>query len=105
LDGRVSLQDAQKLARHSDPRLTANHYTHLSVSDLSQSVGQLPSIPKPKKKAKATGTDGKASDCRAHCRITSAADCRPMPKSGELGKMEGECPETQNPQNPLKIGI
>ncbi len=31
---------------HPDPRLMANHYTHLSVSDLFQSVGQLPALPK-----------------------------------------------------------
>lgn len=37
----VTLQEAQKLARHSDPRLTANHYTHLSINDLSASVNRL----------------------------------------------------------------
>ena len=52
----VSLQEAQKLARHSDPRLTANHYTHLSVHDLSRSVGKLPTLPEPQP-SQATGTD------------------------------------------------
>ena len=38
----VTLQEAQKLARHSDPRLTANFYTHLELDDLSRAVASLP---------------------------------------------------------------
>ena len=37
----VPLQTAQKLARHSDPRLTANHYTHLAVSDLASAIERI----------------------------------------------------------------
>jgi len=40
----VPLQTAQKLARHSDPRLTANHYTHLSVSDLAAAVERIQTL-------------------------------------------------------------
>jgi len=55
----VGLQEAQKLARHSDPRLTANHYTHLSISDLSAAVSRLPGLTIAKTEAvTATGTDG-----------------------------------------------
>lgn len=37
----VPLTTAQKLARHSDPNLTANLYTHLQSADLASAVGQL----------------------------------------------------------------
>ncbi|MEX0717055.1 MAG: tyrosine-type recombinase/integrase [Planctomycetaceae bacterium] len=40
----VTLQEAQKLARHSDPRLTANFYTHLDVADLEAAVRRLPGV-------------------------------------------------------------
>jgi len=54
----VSQQEAQKLARHSDPRLTAKHYTHLSVTDLSAANSKLPTLPTSSTDAKrATGTD------------------------------------------------
>lgn len=38
----VPLATAQKLARHSDPRLTSTIYTQLDASDLSRAVGGLP---------------------------------------------------------------
>jgi integrase len=37
----VPLQVAQKLARHSDPRLTASTYTRLSIQDLAEAVKRL----------------------------------------------------------------
>jgi len=40
----VPLAVAQKLARHSDPRLTANTYTQLSLVDLSRAVETLPGL-------------------------------------------------------------
>jgi integrase len=40
----VPLATAQKLARHSDPRLTANVYTHLGLADLALAVENLPAI-------------------------------------------------------------
>lgn len=33
---------AQKMARHSDPRLTSQHYTHLDVKELAVEVEKLP---------------------------------------------------------------
>jgi hypothetical protein len=38
------LATAQKLARHSDPRLAANVYTHLGLADLARAVENLPAI-------------------------------------------------------------
>ncbi len=40
--GGVPLTVAQKLARHSDPRLTANVYTSLGLADLQKAVEALP---------------------------------------------------------------
>lgn len=40
--GGVPLAVAQKLARHSDPRLTANVYTSLGLADLHRAVESLP---------------------------------------------------------------
>ncbi len=104
----VNLQDAQKLARHSDPRLTANHYTHLSVSDLSRSVCKLPALPKPKEAAQATGTDGKPAtapeNCSAYARRPGAEQCRPVPESGNSGNLEDSAPEKQKPPKPSKTG-
>ena len=56
----VSLVEAQKLARHSDHKLTANHYTRLSIHDLTSAVSRLAAPRTPHQKVettKATGTD------------------------------------------------
>lgn len=37
----ASPQEAQRLARHSDPRLTASFYTRLSIDDLAAAVNRL----------------------------------------------------------------
>ncbi len=39
----ISLAVAQKLARHSDPRLTANRYTHLDIDEKASAIETLPS--------------------------------------------------------------
>ena len=38
----VPLTVAQKLARHSDPKLTSNVYTSLTLADLQKAVQSLP---------------------------------------------------------------
>lgn len=38
----VELSTAQKMARHSDPKLTARHYTHLELEDHAAAVEKLP---------------------------------------------------------------
>ncbi len=60
----VPLTMAQKLARHCDPKLTANIYTHLEVSDQAKAIESLPSLPetqpnteKGQQSLRATGTD------------------------------------------------
>jgi hypothetical protein len=41
----VPLATAQKLARHSDPKLTANRYTHLGLDIEAQAIASLPTPP------------------------------------------------------------
>ncbi len=56
----VSLVEAQKLARHCDPKLTANHYTHLSLHDLTSAVSRLAAPQTPHQECetmRATGTE------------------------------------------------
>ena len=41
----VPLSLAQKLARHCDPKLTSNVYTHLEIADQVAAIGALPAPP------------------------------------------------------------
>jgi integrase len=56
--GGVPLVVARKLARHSDPRLTSNAYTSLSLAELHRAVQALPTT-------SATPSDRKADDPKA----------------------------------------
>lgn len=58
----VPLATAQKLARHSDPRLTANTYTFLGLADLSQAVESLPPLPPSAPDASSDGKDGQQEE-------------------------------------------
>ena len=58
----VAPQVAQRLMRHSDPRLTQNLYTHLVISDLRSGADKLPDYTRAKEKQSATGTIGKQDD-------------------------------------------
>jgi integrase len=58
----VPLATAQKLARHSDPRLTANVYTHLGLADLSRAVESLPSLPETAPEAGGEQKDGRQGE-------------------------------------------
>ena len=41
----ISMTTAQKLARHSDPRLTANVYTHVEDEEKAAAISSLPGLP------------------------------------------------------------
>lgn len=59
--GRVPLQLAQRLMRHSDPRLTSSVYTVLGADDEREAVAALPesvAVAPAAEIARATGTDG-----------------------------------------------
>ncbi|MFM9995527.1 MAG: tyrosine recombinase XerC [Phycisphaerales bacterium] len=53
----VSIKAAQTLARHSDPKLTLNIYTHLSLAD-ERAALERAFAPRPAAAARATGTHG-----------------------------------------------
>ena len=52
----------QTLARHSDPKLTLNTYSHLTVFDTAAALDALPDLTRPPsapEAARMTGTDGR----------------------------------------------
>ena len=65
----VSLQQAQKLARHSDPRLTANVYSKLGDDDQERALAMLPSL----EPAPAAETEPETAEARA----TGTEDAEP----------------------------
>ncbi len=57
---KVPLATAQKLMRHSDPKLTANTYTHVLLDDKAEALAKLPTIAPMRpdnQNATKTGTD------------------------------------------------
>jgi integrase len=57
-----SVKVAQELARHADPKLTLGVYTHLTVHDLAEGLGNLAhNLPTVGVSAGLTGTDGGSS--------------------------------------------
>lgn len=63
-EANVPMMTAQKLLRHSDPKLTANIYTHVLVDTKAKALDQLPRITAASEKEAAvmTGTDGVMGD-------------------------------------------
>ncbi len=85
----VPLQTAQKLARHSDPKLTAGIYTKLGLNDHTDAIAKLPDLDMPTDQAAAaTGTSGQP----IHDRY--------MGQVGTVGDTLGQAPESDAP-NPL----
>ena len=54
--GGTTPQVAQRLMRHSDPRLTQNIYTHIDINDLREGTANLPELKEKKNRRAATGT-------------------------------------------------
>ena len=48
----ASVKIAQELARHSDPKLTMNVYTHLTIPDKQKALEAMPAVTKGTKKKK-----------------------------------------------------
>ncbi len=75
--GRVPLQLAQRLMRHSDPRLTSSIYTVLNSDDEREAVAALPVLdvaPPAAGAARATGTEaaaGAPSDARVDALVAA----------------------------------
>ncbi len=105
----VSLQDAQRLARHSDPKLTASVYTKLSVSDLGQSVNKLPKVPTSPRPLAATGTTDsvpRPTNRETTSRTKPGAEqCRSVPKTDSFAGSEKpgdpDAAGNEKPRKPL----
>jgi hypothetical protein len=58
----ASVKVCQELARHADPKLTMNVYTHLTVHDVARGLeGLARTLPTPAVSTGLTGTDGQAA--------------------------------------------
>ena len=57
----VPLVIAQRMMRHSDPKLTSNIYTHVGISDAAKELAKLPTIIAAKTKRKVGGNTAKDS--------------------------------------------
>ncbi len=80
-----NMKSAQELMRHSDPRLTANVYSHLGRRDIAKALAslKLPTDDSEANAVKATGTDGKsAENGRTHVGQTCSANLRLTASSG-----------------------
>ena len=83
----VSLTTAQKLARHSDPKLTANIYTHLGLKEQASAIGELPAPPSLDR--------GNGSHVQELVQ-TAAAQSLKLASGGESGAVGGEASEGNN---------
>ena len=88
---------AQKLARHSDPKLTSTTYTHLEVADHVAAIESLPFLPKRpegpesgQQSLKATGTDDAQATRRHGCECEQQFGQQLGGKSGQIAASDGE---------------
>jgi len=92
----VPLAVAQKLARHSDPKLTANTYTHLGVFDKAAAIHLLPPCP---------DSSGEAALGEQSLRATGTDDARAERIYGDRkGEHQGEQSAGETVQNVAKRG-
>jgi site-specific recombinase XerC len=98
----TSVKMLQTLARHHDPKLTLNIYSHLTLFDTSQAVEALPDLCGPSDQCEAlamTGTDRIAhllpTEGDATCRISSDSGGRAICRKS-FGDMEGSAVRAKN---------
>jgi integrase len=81
-----SVKVAQELARHADPKLTLNIYSHLTVHDLAMGLaGLVHTLPTPSVSVGLTGTDGGSS-------ISSPGGTQVDPKRQDLRSIRPKLP-------------
>jgi len=71
----VPPQIAQRLARHSDVRLTLGVYSHLGLVDLAGALAKLPDLAPGEAARAATGTEGGHPDLCANLSLPGARSC------------------------------
>jgi len=74
-EAKADLRTAQRLARHTDPRLTLGSYTDVRLLDHHGAINRLPSLDPERdhSRARATGTHGRAEDLVVLPVVPSAA--------------------------------
>lgn len=103
--GGTTPQVAQRLMRHSDPRLTQNIYTHIDINDLREGTANLPELKERKSRQAATGTVDISSNLldtnidtkfAPRCdNLRNTADNKPFYESGIL-KAKNPAYDTEN---------
>lgn len=96
----VTLQDAQKLARHSDPRLTSNFYTHQGLDDLSRAVEQLPG--RAKSLPAASSAECKPDRLALRLALKSDISCPDVSFAGPEGERDDANGSTERREKPLQ---
>ncbi len=101
----VSVKLAQTLARHSDPKLTLNTYSHVTLADTSAALETLPSLmplPNNTQAARPVSIDEKAiavqDNCWARCWAREGVESRSCTESGGVMVQQG-----QGEANPLNM--
>ena len=79
----VPLQDAQRLMRHCDPKLTSSIYTHLQLHDLAKAVEKIPSLRPEQIKQVKTGTMDVPENLTADLTKNLATESHNTSKSGK----------------------
>ncbi len=106
----ISLTVAQKLARHSDPRLTANRYTHLELDDQAAAISALPTPVRESFSHEAlvpnTNPARKVKKSLVAVPVagTIAPDCRPLAPSGTATQRRVSGSEPRKALSNKKLG-
>ena len=110
----IPLAVMQKLMRHSDPKLTANLYTHILVKDKADELAKLPTIApihEKEERAKKTGTDASVvanadqnRDTHRDTRRTTFNGQRRTYTNAEQGRKRVEEDTTRNEKSPCATG-
>jgi hypothetical protein len=103
----VELSLRQKLARHSDPKLTANIYTHPAAVDRIAAVEKLlrPQWGAESQESRATGTEGATRSPRqpgtvcgaVNGAVTPVLGCPQLTTVGQDGGLESDAPASPKP--------
>ena len=98
----VPLAMAQKLARHSDPKLTANRYTHLGLGVEAGAIASLPTAPPVER----TPSPGKIAADRVAVPVagTPVAEGLGLSSDGKEGDEEGSDDPDRNPSQGGNLG-
>ena len=101
----VSLATAQKLARHSDPRLTANRYMHLDMEHQTAAIQSLPRPDDPVSRGDAEPSEQATSEPTDQTLVAGMVAVNPIascPAEATDGSDEDDEPGTPQKPKPLQ---